>query len=608
MPDFPQTVAIPSTGSYAAPLMNFGVIGNLPNDYAQGQKNQFDEQERQRQLRLRQPVGSTDPKQMAIELSQRDPGMAAQLLPFLLGQEPGQISPLSGVPGSQPQGGAPGGPQGGYGGPSAAPATTPQQSRPVAPTAPAPAYSGGDAGTGTVVDIVTGILPENSAKTGKLIGNFAKALKVDANAPLTPQQQAKATQMVQAYAQRNGIASAAPGQGSQGDGSPTFDQRWAAGSPDGARAVGPGARVLHPQPPQGRPPVPGGQQPPPQRQPAQGQDGASSAQIPGMILPPGFKPGQEAEAVQALLAEGAKFTASPNARTRAEGELLLNRAAEIEKKLQPRIVGGNLVDPRGEVIYSPTSGNARDIAEGIKAGEQPPTTTGLGRLAPQVRGLLAKDGFNLAKATQEWSAAQKQIQSLNGPQMTRYAGLANSVVNTIDEVKNLAEQMDNSGIAGGIPLLNRAKLATFIQAEGNSANGQLAARYLAGINTLKEEFANLAQGGYAPTESAWGLAEQQINGNYGVKELNASLDEVQRLIKYRIQGIPNFSTLGPAAPGNRYFGQGGNSGAAEPAKEGQASPSSPDPLAQARAAIAAGAPRDAVIKRMQEHGIDASGL
>ena len=42
------------------------------------------------------------------------------------------------------------------------------------------------------------------------------------------------------------------------------------------------------------------------------------------------------------------------------------------------------------------------------------------------------------------------------------------------------------------------------------------------MNTLKEEFANLAQGGYAPTEAAWGLANSQINANYGVDQLKSS--------------------------------------------------------------------------------------
>lgn len=216
--------------------------------------------------------------------------------------------------------------------------------------------------------------------------------------------------------------------------------------------------------------------------------------------------------------------------------------------------GGNvsITDTNGNPYVPPTGADgektgASTIADAIISGKQPPTTTGLYKQGAAVRKHLAEKGFDQTSAQLEWQAAQKQVQSLNGPQMTRYAGLAKSVVNTIDELNSLAKEMDNSGI----PLLNAAKIQAYIQTEGNSEKGQLAARYLAGINTLKEEFANLAQGGYAPTESAWALAQQQINGNYGVKQLGASLTEVQRLIRYRLQGIPNFQTLGPDAA-NRY--------------------------------------------------------
>jgi len=201
--------------------------------------------------------------------------------------------------------------------------------------------------------------------------------------------------------------------------------------------------------------------------------------------------------------------------------------------------------------------NAKAIGDAIIAGEQSPVMTGLYRMQPAVRSYLASQGFDLAKAQLEYKAAEKQIQSLNGPQMTRYSGLANSVVNTIDEVKSLADQMKNSGV----PFLNKAKLDAYIQTQGNTPNGQLAAKYVSAVNTLKEEFANLANGGYAPTEPAWKLANEQINANYGVKELNASLDEVQRLINFRLHAIPNFQTLGPGGE-NRYTGSHGTPPAA----------------------------------------------
>lgn len=203
------------------------------------------------------------------------------------------------------------------------------------------------------------------------------------------------------------------------------------------------------------------------------------------------------------------------------------------------------------------------IAEGIKSGNQPPVLTGLYGMSGPVRAKLQEDGFDLSKAQIEWKRAEKQVATLNGPQMTRFVGLASSVQNTIDEVNGLAKEMD----LGGIPAKNAFELKAFMNVEGNSKNGQLAARYIAAVNTLKEEFANLANGGYAPTDPAWALANQQIDGNFGVKQLGASLGEIKRLINYRIQGVPGLSKMGAGAP-NRYTGEDGRPPVAEKSDTG----------------------------------------
>jgi hypothetical protein len=72
---------------------------------------------------------------------------------------------------------------------------------------------------------------------------------------------------------------------------------------------------------------------------------------------------------------------------------------------------------------------------------------------------------------------------------------------------------------------------------GNTPQSTQAAQYVGAVNTLKEEFANLAQGGFAPTDAAWQLANQQINTDFGFKDMAASLTEVQRLINYRTHAI-----------------------------------------------------------------------
>ena len=200
---------------------------------------------------------------------------------------------------------------------------------------------------------------------------------------------------------------------------------------------------------------------------------------------------------------------------------------------------------------------AGQIATAIKSGAQPPTLTGLYGLSGQVRAALAKDGVDLTQYQLDWQRAQQQVKTLGGPQMTRFVALASSVDNTINEVKQLGQQLDQ----GGVPALNRLDLQAYVQTQGNSPKGQLATRYIVAVNTLKEEFANLANGGYAPHELAWALANEQINGNYGRDQLDSSLDEVKRLINYRVAAIPGLKSQGPGAP-DRYEGTENLSGAA----------------------------------------------
>ena len=153
--------------------------------------------------------------------------------------------------------------------------------------------------------------------------------------------------------------------------------------------------------------------------------------------------------------------------------------------------------------------------------------------------------LSMTKLENDYQAARKFTLSMNGPQMVRFNALAQSVVKTIDEVRALGDELKQ----GGIQAWNRAKRNTILQVYGNTPYSETAARYVGAVNTLKEEFANLAQGGYAPTESAWALANQQINEDFGVKDLGASLFEVQRLINYRMEAFREQAPLLTREPG-----------------------------------------------------------
>ena len=349
-----------------------------------------------------------------------------------------------------------------------------------------------------------------------------------------------------------------------------------------------GAHMLPPQMPMGMPPQMPQQMPPqpppglmapmPPAQPRPQQTGGPAGLLGGLeagISSPLFLAGiglmgNGAQGLQQGLQTGARLRELPLERQMKEAQLrsTLATAALAGRPKFQQIGEGELggkqygfVDPvsgkvspyQGDGTGDAGKGAIEGIADAIRTGQQPPELTGLYRHGAKVRAALARDDVDLTQLQLEYQSAKKQVASLNGPQMVRFAGLAHSVVNTIDRVQDLSKQMDQSGLTG----YNRVKLAALVNGAGNTEKGQLASQYLAAVNTLKEEFANLAQGGYAPTEAAWHLADQQINANFGVKQMGASLAEVQRLIRYRIQGIPNFETLGPGAA-NRYVGGGGS--------------------------------------------------
>ncbi len=180
------------------------------------------------------------------------------------------------------------------------------------------------------------------------------------------------------------------------------------------------------------------------------------------------------------------------------------------------------------------------VASEVANGDQPPTTSGLYRNTAAFRAALGALGTPLSKLTLQWNSALAFAKNLNSSQVVRFQGLASSVVNTIDEVRRLGNDLQLGGFTG----YNKAKLSAYVNLAGNTPQGQKVAQYLGAVNTLKEEFANLVNGGYAPTEAAFDLANKQVNAEYGVKELSASLDEVQRLIKYRVNSFSEIQGIG----------------------------------------------------------------
>ena len=366
--------------SYGAPLVDFGVFGQLPQQYQQGvrtaRENAVADAFKDGGLPLDPATGQPDyGKIMQVLASKGGIDAITKLAPSATEQslinQAGRVSPLLG--GAAPPGPA-AGPAAAPQGPASAPAAP--QSLPAPPATSTAGYTPMRDTAGSVVDIVTSRLPQDSQRTGAVIANIAKAAGVDPNGPLSPEQSARVTRMADAYVARTGQqpAPAAP-PAAAGPAAPRFVRTGLGlGFPvdpqdngnlavasrfpaDMAPAVGSGAA----SPPAAA--ASGPAAPPPATAPnAAPVQGSAAAQqppqggpiVPPVPLPPGYTDPQKA--ILALRQEAAKRSSNPYDK---QGPMLSQWADRIETSLQPIKLG------QSDTWVSPQTGQI--VAQGPMA-------------------------------------------------------------------------------------------------------------------------------------------------------------------------------------------------------------------------------------------------
>lgn len=240
-----------------------------------------------------------------------------------------------------------------------------------------------------------------------------------------------------------------------------------------------------------------------------------------------------------------------------------------------------------------------EIARRMASGDMPPNTPVSAAMRPGFVKESARIGFNQSKAVLEWTAATKQTGAVNSAQMNRFTQTATSFLNTAEHVRALADQLKQSGV----DIANLTKRELALKVRGNSDLAQVAQAYVTELGALKTEGANVESGGYAPIQDAWKVVDQQIGMDMSWRRIETALDSMERVINYRLQAIPNFSTLGPAGA-NRYTGNPGRDLTpkgipANPATAHRTPTYSPEQKAEAQKWLAAH-PNDPRAKQIKE--------
>ena len=195
----------------------------------------------------------------------------------------------------------------------------------------------------------------------------------------------------------------------------------------------------------------------------------------------------------------------------------------------------NILQPKTENLSE-----AQLIARAIIDGSQPPTLTGLYSKSSAVRAELAKQGYDLTNATQDWTATQKYLATLNGASQVRLRQAIQFAAESLPIVEDLSNQWNR----GQYPVLNKAQLL----AAKNGLLGQdaqnIATQLEAQIKDMQAELATVYKGGNTATDMGLQQAADMLNADWSAGQLQSAVNLIRKNLQVRINSISNAGVSG----------------------------------------------------------------
>lgn len=180
-------------------------------------------------------------------------------------------------------------------------------------------------------------------------------------------------------------------------------------------------------------------------------------------------------------------------------------------------------------------GDAQAIADAIASGDQPPEFTGLYRMTGPVRAALARKGYDLTKATEDWKATQKYFQTLNGAQQVRLRQAVGFATDSLDVIDDLNRQWQG----GRFPLLNRAQIKAAKGGLLGKQAQQIATQLDAQISDLVSELGTVYKGGNSSTDESLRLATENLKSDWSQAQLESAIKLVRKNLQIRMNSIRN---------------------------------------------------------------------
>lgn len=185
-------------------------------------------------------------------------------------------------------------------------------------------------------------------------------------------------------------------------------------------------------------------------------------------------------------------------------------------------------------------------ALGIANGQRPPLT-GFGMNSKEGQAVTAGAlalGYDMVKASNDWTAIQKRLSTLNGSQQIR---LQQAVSFTSDSL-DIIDQLNLQWQGGKFPILNKASLVLAKNGVYGADAQSLATRFDAQINDLISELGTVYKGGNSSTDESLKLAAGNLSSNWSQKTLTDAVNLARTNLQIRKNSIANSSVI----EGNQY--------------------------------------------------------
>lgn len=221
--------------------------------------------------------------------------------------------------------------------------------------------------------------------------------------------------------------------------------------------------------------------------------------------------------------------------------------------------------PAGGGINSTMQADIDATVEAIINGDQPPPNTSSRptQFTIALTGALGRAGYPLAQAQKDWSAIQKHIATLNGPQQERLRQAVTFTKHSLDNIEDLYQQWQDSGLAGRFKTFNAATLKAAKELGGET--GAVAQALEAQIADLVSELGTVYKGGNSSTDETLKLAKENLEAKWDEPTFRKAIAMIRKNLTIRYNSIISSEPVG-VRPNSPYLSDwqrgGGGEGAA----------------------------------------------